>query len=159
MMVNALMKHPLRNGLAALAMLVGGTQSGLAEELMLPVPTITIYPGDLITDSMIRERRFPVNFRARSAVVEAPLALIGKVARRTLLPGEAIPSNAVDDAKIVTRGVATQVVFQENGLVITTMGTPLQSGSLGEQIRVRNTDTGRIILGVVQADGRIRIGN
>lgn len=159
MMVKVLMKHPLRSGLAALAMLVGGTQPGMAEALVLPVPTVTIYPGDVITDSMIKERNFPENFRARSAVVETPLALIGKVARRTLLPGEAIPSNAVDEAKIVTRGVATQVVFEENGLTITTMGTPLQSGSLGEQIRVRNTDTGRIILGVVQADGRIRIGN
>lgn len=158
-MVKVLMKHPLRSGLAALAMLVSGTQSGMAEALMLPVPTVTIYPGDVITDSMIRERSFPESFRARSAVVEAPFALIGKVARRTLLPGEAIPSNAVDEAKIVTRGVATQVVFEENGLTITTMGTPLQSGSLGEQIRVRNTDTGRIILGVVQADGRVRIGN
>ena len=66
--------------------------------------------------------------------------------------------NAVDDPKVVTRGVPTQVVFEENGLTITTIGSPLQSGSLGEQIRVRNIDTGRIILGVVQADGRIRIG-
>jgi flagella basal body P-ring formation protein FlgA len=147
-----------RNLLTALAMLVGTTNSGMAEQLMLPVPAVTIYPGDVIKENMLRERSFPPNFRARSAVVETPLALIGKTARRTLLPGEAVPSNAVDDPKIITRGVPTQMVFHENGLTITAIGTPLQNGGLGEQIRVRNADTGRIILGVVQADGRVRIG-
>jgi flagella basal body P-ring formation protein FlgA len=158
-MIRALTNQPSRNLLAALAALMGSTQILSAAELMLPVPAVTIYPGDTIQESMLRERSFPPNFRARSAVIEAPLALIGKTARRTLLPGEAIPVNAVDDAKLVTRGVLTQVVFQAEGLTITTMGSPLQSGSLGEQIRVRNTDTGRIILGTVQADGRVRIGD
>lgn len=151
-------KRTLRNILAALAVLFGSAQAALAGQLMLPVPMVTIYPGDLINESMLRERAFPPNFRARAAVVETPRALIGKVAKRTLLPGEAIPNNAVDDPKVITRGSPTQIVFQENGLTITALGTPLQDGSLGEQIRVRNSDTGRIVLGVVQADGRVRIG-
>ena len=129
-----------------------------AESIVLPVPSITIYPGDTIKESMLKERSFLSTFRVRSAVIESPVQLIGKVARRTLLPGEAIPANAVDDAQLVTRGVTTQIIFQEEGLTISAMGAPLQSGSLGEQIRVRNVDTGRIILGVVQADGTIRIG-
>jgi flagellar basal body P-ring formation protein FlgA len=158
MMACALMKQPLKILFAVLATFTSGMPSLAEGEIMLPVPTVTIYPGDTIQESMLKDRTFPPNFRARWAVIEAPLAVIGKTARRTLLPGEAIPVNAVDDAKLVTRGVATQVVFRESGLTITTMGTPLQSGSLGEQIRVRNTDTGRVILGTVQADGRVRIG-
>ncbi|WP_439651768.1 flagellar basal body P-ring formation chaperone FlgA [Microvirga puerhi] len=138
---------------------MGSISSAFAEDLVLPVPTITIYPGDTIRETMLKDRSFPSMFRARSAVIESPVQLIGKVARRTLLPGEAIPTNAVDDARLVTRGVTTQVIFQEEGLTISTMGSPLQSGSLGEQIRVRNVDTGRIIFGTVQADGTIRIGN
>jgi len=153
------MERLLRNTLAVFAMLVGGAHMVNAQEITLPVPAITIYPGDTIKEHMLKQRSFPANFRARSAVIEASLSVIGKTARRTLLPGEAIPVNAVDDAKLVTRGVPTQVVFQENGLTITTMGVPLQPGSLGELIRVRNSDTGRVIHGIVQADGRIRVGN
>lgn len=144
--------------LLTVALLIGNGASAFAEDLILPVPSVTIYPGDTIKESMLKDRIYPSNFRARSAVIESPVQLIGKVARRMLLPGEAIPTNAVDDARLVTRGVATQVVFQEEGLTISTMGSPLQSGSLGEQIRVRNIDTGRIIMGTVQADGTIRIG-
>src|SRR3954464_11135621 len=101
-MVDLLMKQPFRHLLAALTMLMCGTQIGLAEDQMLPVPTVTIYPGDTIKESMLSERSFPSTFRARSAVVEASFALIGKTARRTLLPGEAIPANAVVDAILVT---------------------------------------------------------
>lgn len=139
-------------------LLLAWTSLASAQERILPVPAVTIYPGDTIEESMLRERRFPEHYRYRVAVVEAPRALIGKVARRTLLPGEPIPLNSVDDAKLVVRGVPTQVIFSENGLTITTMVMPLESGSLGEQIRVRNIDTGRVILGQVQADGKVRIG-
>ncbi|WP_281024045.1 flagellar basal body P-ring formation chaperone FlgA [Microvirga flavescens] len=151
------MKNPLKYIFVVLAA-VAGAQAAVAQERMLPVPTITIYPGDEIRAGMLRERSFPLGYQPRGAVIDTPLAVVGKTARRTLLPGEAIPVNAVDDPKIVSRGVPTQIVFEEGGLSITAMGSPLQSGGLGEQIRVRNTDTGRIILGTVQADGRIRIG-
>ena len=132
--------------------------AGPAEELMLPVPTVTIYPGDTIKESMLRLQAYSQTYRARSAVIDAPLAMVGRVARRMLLPGEPVPVNAVDDPRLVSRGAPTQMIFEENGLLITTVGAPMQNGGLGETIRVRNTDTGRIVLGTVTADGRIRIG-
>jgi flagella basal body P-ring formation protein FlgA len=129
-----------------------------APDLMLPVPTVTIYAGDTIRESMLRMQAYPANFRARAAVIDAPMAMVGRVARRMLVPGDPVPVNAVDDPRLVSRGAPTQMIFEENGLVITAIGSPLQNGGLGEMIRVRNADTGRIVLGVVQADGRVRIG-
>ncbi|TNC07577.1 flagellar basal body P-ring formation protein FlgA [Methylobacterium terricola] len=129
-----------------------------ADEMMLPVPTVTIYPGDTIKESMLRLQAYPTTFRARAAVIDAPLAIVGRTARRMLLPGEPVPVNAVDDPRLVTRGTPTQMIFEENGLVITAVGSPLQNGGLGETIRVRNTDTNRIVLGTVMPDGRIKIG-
>ncbi|MDR7040044.1 flagella basal body P-ring formation protein FlgA [Methylobacterium sp. BE186] len=148
---------PARRLALALA-LVADPAAASPEALMLPVPTVTIYPGDTIRESMLRWQTYPQTFRARAAVIDAPLAMVGRTARRTLLPGEPVPVNAVDDPRLVSRGAPTQIVFEENGLVITTVGAPLQNGGLGETIRVRNTDTGRIVLGTVMADGRIRIG-
>jgi flagella basal body P-ring formation protein FlgA len=130
-----------------------------AAEIMLPVPTVTIYPGDTIKDSMLRMQAYPETFKARTAVIDAPLAIAGRVARRMLLPGEPVPVNAVDDPRLVSRGTPTQIVFEEQGLLITAVGAPLQNGGLGDVIRVRNTDTNRIVLGTVMADGRIRTGD
>ena len=130
-----------------------------AGDISLPVPTVTIYPGDTIKDSMLRMQAYPETFKARTAVIDAPLAIAGRVARRMLLPGEPVPVNAVDDPRLVSRGTPTQIVFEEQGLLITAVGAPLQNGGLGDVIRVRNTDTNRIVLGTVMADGRIRTGD
>lgn len=151
------MKTTLRLAFAA-AILAGASHAAAAEERILPVPTVTIYPGDTINESMLKDRTFPANYRYRTAVVESPRILTGKTARRTLLPGEPIPMNAVDDPKLVTRGTQTSILFEEGGLSIVGVGIPLQSGTLGETVQVKNVDSGRIITGRVQADGRIRIG-
>ena len=137
---------------------VTAVHPAIGEERVLPVPAVTIYPGDTITESMLKDRSFPENYRFRTAVVESPRVLAGKMARRTLLPGEPIPMNAVDDPKLVTRGVQAAILFEEGGLTIVGVGIPLQSGALGETIQVKNVDSGRIIIGRVQSDGRIRIG-
>jgi flagella basal body P-ring formation protein FlgA len=144
--------------LAATIFSVGMLNGAFAEERILPVPAVTIYAGDTIQESMLKDRAFPENYRYRTAVVESPRVLTGKVARRTLLPGEPIPMNAVDDPKLVTRGVQAQIVFEEGGLSIMGVGIPLQSGTMGETIQVKNVDSGRVITGRVQADGRVRIG-
>lgn len=151
------MKTLFRCALVAAALAVA-TQPAAGEQRILPVPAVTIYPGDTITESMLKDRTFPENYRFRTAVVESPRVLAGKTARRTLLPGEPIPLNAVDDPKLVTRGVQTAILFEEGGLSIIGVGVPLQSGTLGETIQVKNVDSGRIITGRVQSDGRVRIG-
>ena len=152
------MKHLVHLALAASVMALAASQAAKAEERILPVPSVTIYPGDTINESMLKDRAFPENYRYRTAVIESPRVLTGKMARRTLLPGEPIPMNAVDDPKLVTRGTQTQIVFEEGGLSIMGIGIPLQSGTLGETIQVKNVDSGRIITGRVQPDGRVRIG-
>jgi flagellar basal body P-ring formation protein FlgA len=152
------MKHFFHIALTASAMVLAASQLALAEERILPVPSVTIYPGDTINESMLKDRAFPENYRYRTAVIESPRVLAGKMARRTLLPGEPIPMNAVDDPKLVTRGAQTQIMFEEGGLSIMGVGIPLQSGTLGETIQVKNVDSGRIITGRVQPDGRVRIG-
>ncbi|MGP9822276.1 flagellar basal body P-ring formation chaperone FlgA, partial [Salinarimonas sp. NSM] len=124
----------------------------------LPVPTITIYPGETIKETVLVERAFPAS-TGQLAVVRDAGALVGKVARRTLLPGRVVPQNAVEEAKLVVRGETTQIVFQADGLVISTLVTPLESGGAGDRVRARNLDSGLVIVGVVQDDGSLRVGS
>lgn len=149
--------------LAALVMFVGGflaLRPASAQMVStLPVPGITIYPGDPITDEMLTERRFRLTRASLEAVVAGREMLVGKVARRTLLPGQPITINAVESPKLVRRGVPVRIVFTEGGLTIITYAEPMQSGSVGEVIRVRNTESGTVIVGVVQTDGSIVVGN
>jgi flagella basal body P-ring formation protein FlgA len=133
---------------------------GMAEEFpRFPVPITAIYPGDLIKDEMIVERAFTSSMPGSAAFVSERPMIIGHIARRLLLPGQMIPLNAVEEQKVVTRGNVVRVVVEDGAVSIVTYGTPLQSGTPGALIQVRNLDTGVTIRGIVQPDGSVRIQN
>jgi flagella basal body P-ring formation protein FlgA len=66
---------------------------------------------------------------ARGSVIESRNAVIGKVARRTLLPGKPIPNNAMRDVYAIAQGKPALLVFQSGGLTITSTAIALQNGS------------------------------
>ena len=66
----------------------------------MPVPVVTIYPGDVIRDGMLTERELPADFAGRSIAILDRSALVGKTARRTLLPGLPVSTNAVGEPKV-----------------------------------------------------------
>ena len=124
----------------------------------LPVAAIVIYPGDVIDSSMLAEDEFPLGTSDTYPVVATAGELSGKVAKRTLLPGKLIARNAVAEPELVTRGKMVVAVFEEGALTMSTTGMALQSGALGDGIQIRNVDSGKVIFGVVQPDGTVRIG-
>lgn len=124
----------------------------------LPVPKVTLYPGDAITADLLQNRLFKSGWASRQAVFRDNERLVGKVARLTLLPGKPIPLNGVRDAYAVQQGKTTLVVFRAGALTITSYGTALQSGSVGDIISLRNIDSGNRVAGVVQPDGSVMLG-
>jgi flagellar basal body P-ring formation protein FlgA len=129
-----------------------------AEDMMLAVPNVTLYPGDVIGEAQIVERAFAAGTTGKLPVAEQRSAVVGKVARRTLLPGKPIPLHGLKDPDAVTRGTTVIAMFKAGGLTITSAVTPLRSGQVGDTIEARNTDSGQIIRGVIQADGTLRVG-
>ncbi|ADZ72308.1 flagellar basal body P-ring formation chaperone FlgA [Polymorphum gilvum] len=142
-------------GMAASAALSGARAAGID----LPVPRVTIHPGDEIGADLLIERRFPANTTRQFAIVTSPRDLVGMVARRTLLPGQPVPLGAVAPVMLVKRGEPARLVFKEGGLFIMTQVEALQSGGAGAVVRVRNVDSGVIVTGTVQADGSILTEN
>jgi flagella basal body P-ring formation protein FlgA len=124
-----------------------------------PVPVTAIYPGDLIKEEMIIDRAFAPNVQGAAAFVGERALAVGQIARRTLLAGQLIPINALEEQKVVTRGNVVKVIVEDGSLIIVTYASSLQSGSPGMLIQLRNLDTGVIIRGIVQPDGSVRIQN
>jgi flagellar basal body P-ring formation protein FlgA len=128
-----------------------------ADDKLIPVPSVTIRLGDVIKEGMLTERAFTPNSLGVAMFIEARQNLLGRVARRTLLPGQPIPTNAVEDPWAVAKGAVVKIVVEDSGLSIVTYGSALQSGSAGSIIPIRNVDTGVIIRGVVQPDGTVKV--
>jgi flagella basal body P-ring formation protein FlgA len=142
-------------GMAGALCLFGGLAFGA--DLELPVPNVTIYPGDVIRDDLLEERSFPVPAGESWAVYRARDGLVGKTARRTLLPGKPIALNAARDPYVVQQGKPVALIFQEGALTITAQAVPLQSGGIGDLLSLRNTESGAVVKGIVQADGTVRV--
>ncbi len=122
-----------------------------------PVPAVTIYPGDVIREDQLADQDFP-DAVASGAFASNRTMLVGKVARRTLLPGRAIPANAVGEPRLITVGARVRVIFEDGGLNITAYGAALQPGVAGDFVSVRNVESGVTVSGTVAPDGSVHVG-
>jgi flagella basal body P-ring formation protein FlgA len=128
------------------------------QEMLLPVPTVTIYPNDEIGEEHIMDRAFIAQTVTRGSVQEERSAVVGKVAKRTLLKGMPIPVNALREPYLVVTGKPATVVYVDGGLTITGQATALQSGAIGDTVSLRNAESGLQIRGIVAKDGSVRVG-
>jgi flagella basal body P-ring formation protein FlgA len=144
---------------AVAAACCAGVLAARAAGVQVPVPRVTIYPGQVIEQGMLEERDFRSSSAVGPAAASTSSLLVGRVARKTLLPGRPIAINAVRDPYVVTKGEAALVVFQSGTLRISGSGVALQSGVAGDVIAVRNVDSGRTIRGTVGADGAVHVGD
>jgi flagella basal body P-ring formation protein FlgA len=141
----------------ALSVAAAAAQEAGDDVATAPVPRIVIYPGDVIRDDMLMD--VPVNEvqGAVDSMARARAAVVGKMTRRTLLPGRAILPIALNNPRAVTNGAEVRLVYVDGGLTIVTSASALQDGAVGEMIKVRNVDSGLTVSGVIQADGSVRV--
>ncbi len=142
--------------LASLAIWLAPGLGARAQDAALPTPKVVVYPGDIIRDDMIAD------LPAQTATGYGPFAesrsdVVGKMARRTLLPGAAIPLAGVDNPRLVANGAEVELVYKEAGLTIVTSGSAMEDGKAGDVIKVRNSDSGVTVTGAVQPDGSVRV--
>ena len=141
---------------AALAALLGCPEAS-AEELTLPTPKSVIYPGEIIREDMLVDMPAGDLESSPGSVSVPRYAIVGKMARRTLLPGGGIGLSDVGNPRLVTNGGEVTLYYIEDGLTIAATALALQDGSAGDVVRVRNTDSGIIVSGAVQPDGSVRV--
>ncbi|MBZ9872099.1 flagellar basal body P-ring formation protein FlgA [Mesorhizobium sp. BR1-1-9] len=127
-----------------------------AGEVVL-IPNRVIYPGETIELAALKQVTLIPGKHKPDAVATLAEELQGKIAKRTLLPGRYIPAAAIRDAWLVEQGAAVQVFFIAGGLTISATAVTLQPGSAGDLIKVRNSDSGKILSGRVMADGTIQV--
>ncbi len=122
---------------------------------VFPALKVAAYTGDTITPEMVV--LVPAGHQSvLGSIVTDKESVIGKMARRTLLPGQPIPRNALREPYTVLQGKTVSLVFQSGSITITGVALALESGSAGEIVSARNPDSGIVVRGVVQADGSLR---
>lgn len=140
---------------ASVVFVIVGNGSALERGEKIVIVSGVVYPGQEITADMIRQVTLARPLRTRGKVVQHLASVVGKVAKRTILPRRAIPVSAVRDAYLVEAGEPVRILYQNGGLRIAMTGVALVSGASGSSVRVRNPDSGRIVTGTVSQNGTV----
>ncbi len=142
-----------RFGLVAAATLIA---SAAAAQTAL-MPTVTIYPRQIIRADMLEAREPDARIPGLGAVATAASEIVGKMSRATLLPHRPVPLAALADPPLVQIGSSVRLIFRADGLEIRAAGVALQAAAAGERARARNAQTGVVVSGVLTADGALSI--
>ncbi len=107
-----------------------------------------IISGSDVTTSMIELQRFrKEGFTNDSQVIGAKL-------KRSVRLGDVVERN---DICVVCRNEKVTIKAVKAGMTLTTQGTALQDGSAGDQVRVKNDKSQRIIEGIVTGIAEITV--
>lgn len=120
------------------------------------VPRVTIYPGDEISEDILVERKVLNGAQAVSFGSQKE-NIVGKIARRTLIPGQPIPMSAIRGKEAVVQGRSYDIVYKSGALTISGSAVPMKSAAVGETVSVRNPETGIVVQAVVQDGGTLLV--
>jgi flagella basal body P-ring formation protein FlgA len=152
-------RHALAGLLASVLLWQAGACPAIAQERTVPVPTEVIYPGDIIREGMLTDVPIDDATGRGGSFVDTHAAIVGKMAKRTLLPGRLIATIAVENPRAVSNGAEIKLIYRDGPLTIVTFAMALDNGAVGDTIRVRNADSGTIISGVILPDGSVSVSD
>lgn len=83
--------------------------------------------------------------------------LIGREVRHALNDGDILHTNDIIPARLVTRGALVTLKIETPYMQLTAQGRALMDGAEGETVRVNNTQSNRMVEGVVTGPGEVSV--
>jgi flagellar basal body P-ring formation protein FlgA len=131
--------------------------TGMAIETVAAVAVAhTVERGQVLEASDLTILRRP---KAQASDLADMQAAIGLAARRQLRPGQPIFVADLMKPDIVQRNDTVTLVYEAPGLTLTLRGQAQGAGALGDTIDVVNTQTKRVIQGVITGPDRVNVGS
>jgi flagella basal body P-ring formation protein FlgA len=85
-------------------------------------------------------------------------SVVGLTARRSLPAGSVLVGGVLDRPELVARGALVTLISGSGPILVKSSGVALEPGRARERVRVRS-ESGRIVEGVVEMSGEVRVGS
>lgn len=112
--------------------------------------------GHIVTEADLSFQRNNVS-QLGAGHVQNPERLLGMELQRPMRTGEPFRLSSLDQPEVVKYGDSVVVEANLGSLTVVAPGKALGSGQVGEQIRVENTQSKRVIDAQVVAPGRVKV--
>ena len=140
----------------------GKPSSSSAASAVAPVSKTVVVPKKLIQRGTVIEADMleevsQTGGQADNSLLQSIKDALTAEAVRDLSAGQALRSSDVRRAILVKQGqLVTMTVGDKSGFLITVRVEALQDGRMGEQVRLKNTESGRQISGVVTGPSMVK---
>ena len=113
---------------------------------MVDIPTLKrrLFQGDVIAEDDIVMIRVPSN-RMRKGTVEQSASLVGRTPFKVISANRPILLSDVAAPSMVQKGDQITLRYISGNLSINTLGEALDSGAVGEKIRVKNSTSNKVV--------------
>ena len=123
----------------------------------VPVTVRAIVHGGVITDSDVSTTRTPLA-KMKGGYIESIDQVVGMQARRNLGNGVLIRNSDIVKPTLIRQNDSVSIIYNQSNIKLRTMGVALQSGALGDNIKVKNESTGIIVHGSVKGKNLVQVG-
>lgn len=151
-----LMLNTVKYALLAAGVIFSLLAANLAQAITMPVLKETARAGTIITENMLAYKPYDDRRVPRHALTH-PNLIVGKEVVRTVREGRPIIDRSLRTPPHSRKGQIVSMEYRRAGMKLTSEGKLLADAALGDQVRVQNIDTRRILLGTVIADGIVQI--
>jgi flagella basal body P-ring formation protein FlgA len=120
------------------------------------VTTQALSAKHIITSSDVTKKRVDVGSLRQGYLSDAGF-ILGQQLKYTVPSGAVLNHKHVKPEKIIRRGDLITLVAQAGAMSVRMSGTALSDASLGQRLKVKNSSSKRIVEGVVDAPGIVRV--
>lgn len=128
----------------------------VTEQLPVVVLRRSVQPGEVLAADDLEVRQQAAAGLAFDYVGKKDLAL-GQTVRRSQPAGAVLLASALEQPQGVERGALVTLIAANGTVQVKAEGVALEPGRLKERVRVRSA-SGRVVEGVVEAPGLVRVG-
>ena len=124
----------------------------------VPVTVRGIVQGGIITESDVSTTRTPLS-KMKGGYIESTAQVVGMQARRNLGNGVLIRNSDVVKPTLIRQNDSVSIIYSQSNIKLRTVGVAMQSGAIGDNIKVKNESTGIIVHGSIKGKNLVEVGD
>lgn len=139
------------------ALLDNGISISGKYKMMLEIPMLNkrIISGQGITNEDVFFSKLSAD-KVKKDIITNAEELVGSTAKTQLLPNKPIRKNELSKINLVSKNSAVKIIYKHANMTIEASMLALDDGALGEAIRVKNEQSGKIIRADVIGKGMVK---
>jgi len=126
------------------------------DTILLPVAVTRLLAGGIVQPGDVRMARVRTSL-LRGDVMRNASDAIGMQTKRVIAPGQPLFINELMHPSMVVKGATVLMMLDSPGITLTAQGQAIESGAIGERIRVLNPSSRAAVEAEVTGPDRVRV--